>query len=410
MKRNLLVTCMVLLTFALLVGCQPAKTTSAATKPGTTVSGTTQAVTTAPAGKILSEKEAWDQVKAGTLKGDPAAGYEYSEVTKQWYYTNFPNYKDFRKDGKIKVAFVGKFAGAWFTPKSQAMADTCKKYGYDYLFIDANSDKQAWLDGIQNVINQDFDAVVMTPVNTTLLPEAVKMLQAAGIAYLTTDDPGPDEIGFYPPHYGLDDYYLHNELGKIMAKELADEAFFKNVKDDFSNFLFVVEDSPAVEAIHKRNVGAVDAIRAAFPKIPDNRILWLDCGGSLNDEILEKFSSTFQANKSTVEYWLISGGGASGVVPTMTLFKEAGIDIENKVRMIENFSTADPMELMYQNPAVRKVTYGVGLVSYPSGEGIIEVLHKLFEEKKPIPAFTGYALNVVKDDTLDDFYNKYYKK
>ena len=96
----------------------------------------------------------------------------------------------------MKVAFVCKFSGAWFTPKANSLGDTVKAAGYEYLYIDANSDEQAWLDGIQNIINQDFDAVVMTPVNTALLPDAVAMLQDAGIAYLTTDDPGADAYGF----------------------------------------------------------------------------------------------------------------------------------------------------------------------------------------------------------------------
>ncbi|NLM44103.1 MAG: hypothetical protein GX201_08850, partial [Clostridiales bacterium] len=176
---------------------------------------------------------------------------------------------------------------------------------------------------------------------------------------------------------------------------------------DYSNFLFVIQDSPAVESIHNRNLGAHDALREEFPDIPEDRIIWLDCGRSGPEEHLEKFSSVLQAHKDSVDYWLISGGGASATVPTMTLLKEANIDIRNNVRMIECYSTPDPYLLMLEDPDVAKANYGVGLVPYPSGVGMIEILRDLFENGTPIPAFTGYELNIIKEDTVEEFYNTY---
>ncbi|MBQ2873708.1 MAG: hypothetical protein IJE85_00260, partial [Bacteroidales bacterium] len=63
--------------------------------------------------------------------------------------------------------------------------------------------------------------------------------------------------------------------------------------------------------------------------IPEDRILWLDCGASLSDEVEAKMSATIQANISTVDKWLVSAGGAGCIVPTMKLFKENNIDIIN---------------------------------------------------------------------------------
>lgn len=356
---------------------------------------------------ILSEEDAAAARDAGTLVGDAKAGYDHSDSTGNWYYSNYPNYKDFKADGVVKIAFVCKFSGAWFTPKANSLGDTVKAAGYEYLYIDANSDEQAWLDGIQNIINQDFDVVVMTPVNTALLPDAVAMLQEAGIAYLTTDDPGPDAYGFYAPHYGLDDYYLHNELGKLVAQTMKDRNFMDGVKDDYSNFLFVLQDSPSVEAIHLRNVGFYDAILEAFPDIPESRTVWLDCGGSLSDEVMEKFSSTLQANVGTVDKWLISAGGADSVVPSITLFKENNVSLDNVI-VADCYSTANPFELMMDDPAVAKCCFGAGLASAPSGVGMGELIIDLVENGTPIPCFTGYAFNPITADTMNDFYNTYF--
>lgn len=361
----------------------------------------------APADGDMTEADAWAAAEAGTLQPDAKAGYDYSDATGIWYYSNYPNYKDFKADGQVKVAFVCKFSGAWFTPKAESLGETVKAAGYDYLYIDANSDEQQWLDGIQNIINQDFDVVVMTPTNTALLPDAIAMLQDAGIAYLTTDDPGADAYGFYSPHYGLDDYFLHNELGKYVAQKMLDRNFMDGVNDDYSNFLFVIQDSPSVEAIHLRNVGFSDAILEAFPDIPEDRIVWLDCGGSLSDEVMEKFSSTLQANVGSVDKWLISAGGADSVVPTVTLFKEQGVDISNTI-IADCFSTPNPYEIMLQDEAVKNVCFGVGLASAPSGVGMGNIIIDLVENGTPIPGFTGYDLIVVDADSVQDIYNTYY--
>ena len=381
-------------------------TTEATESTDSTDSSTTESADSSSGG-AMTEEEAWAAAEAGTLESDPTTGYEYYEGNDTWYYSNFPNYKDFNEDGVVKVAFVCKFSSSWFIPKSDTLKETVEGAGYEYLYIDANSDEQAWLDGIQNIINQEFDVVVMTPVNTTLLPDAIAMLQEAGIAYLTTDDPGADAYGFYSPHYGLDDYYLHNELGKYVADQIAAKNFMDGVADDYSNFLFVIEDSPSVESIHLRNQAFYDAIMAAYPDIPEDRIVWLDCGGSLADEILEKFSSTLQANVGSVEKWLISSGGADGVVPTITLFQEAGVDLSNVI-MADCFSTANPLELMLQDPAIADCCYGVGLVSGPSGVGMGEIIIDLVENGTPIPGFTGYDLIVVDGTNVQDFYDTYY--
>jgi len=147
---------------------------------------------------------------AGTLKDDPLTGYAYNSAAKWWSYSNYPNYKDFNADGKYKVAVVCKTGGSWFETKRKGMQDACDKYGYELNYFDADFDEQAWMDAIDNAINQDFDAVIMTPPSYTLLPEAIDKLQKAGIAYMTGDDPGPDTNGFYAPHWGLWDWYLAN--------------------------------------------------------------------------------------------------------------------------------------------------------------------------------------------------------
>ena len=362
----------------------------------------------AEAGAPADEDEAAEMAKAGTLVSDPYTGYEYSENTGNWYYSNYPNYKDFKEDGVVKVGFCCKFSGAWFTPKDKSLEATVTAAGYEYHFFDANKEEQAWVDSVEQAINQDYDVLVLTAVNTALMPDAVAMLQDAGIAYMTTDDPGTDASEFfYAPHYGLDDYFLHNELGKLVAQDMEARNFMEGVADDYSNLAFIIEDSPSVEAIHLRNVGFVDAILAAYPDFPEDQIKWLDCGGSLSDECAEKFSSELQARIATTDKWIVSAGGAASVVPTITLFKENGVPLENVV-MADCFSTQEPLLLMHQDEEAAKVCYGAGLSSAPSGVGMGEIIIDLVENGTPIPGFTGYAFDPVWKETLDDFNERVY--
>jgi len=348
----------------------------------------------APA-EAMTEEDAAAAVAAGTMVADETQGYGYSESTGNWYYSNYPNYKDFNADGKLKVAFVCKFSGAWFTPKANSLGETVEAAGCEYLFIDANKDEQAWLDGVENIINQDFDAVCLTPPNTELLADALAMLQEAGIAYCTTDDPGPDAYGFFAPHIGLDDYFLHNELGKHVAKVIEESGWLDGV--DLEKVQFIVEDAPAVQAIHLRNQGFVDGIAEKYPDLAAKAV-WLDCGAADGAETSAKLANSISAYLAGTEKWLVSSGGAAGVVASYTCFKENNIGTENFI-IADCFSTADPVLLMLQDPTLQ--AYGATLYSAPSGVLIGEQILKALNGE-PMDSFTAYDLLITEPSNAQE--------
>ena len=349
----------------------------------------------APAEGPMSEEDAEAAVAAGTMVEDALAGYGYSASTGNWYYSNYPNYKDFNADGKLKVAFVCKFSGAWFTPKANSLGETVEAAGCEYLFIDANGDEQAWIDGVDNIIAQDFDAVCLTPPNTELLADALAKLQEAGIAYCTTDDPGPDAYGFYAPHIGLDDYYLHNELGKHVANKIEESGWLDGV--DLEKVQFIVEDAPAVQAIHLRNQGFVDGIAETYPDLAAKAV-WLDCGAADGAETSAKLANSISAYIAGTEKWLVSSGGAAGVVASYTCFQENGITTD-KFIIADCFSTADPVLLMLQDPTLQ--AYGATLYSAPSGVLIGEQILKALNGE-PMDAFTAYDLLITEPENAQE--------
>lgn len=384
-----------------LVACgrrEPAATEPAATEPAATEPAADAPDADAPA--VLTEKEAAEQRDAGTLASDPLTGYEYSEMNDTWYYSNYPNYKDFKEDGQVKVGFICKFAGAWFTPKSDSLKETVEAAGYSYQFFNCDGDTQAFLDSVQNAINQGFDFLVLTPPNTTLLAEAIAMLQDTGIAYMTTDDPGPDNFGFYAPHVGLYDYYLHYELAKACGAHLIESGWTADIADDWSNFRLVVMDAPGVEAIQRRTEGFRDGIVEVLG-IPESAILVNDTNGGM-----DKFSALLQSGEGTVEKWIIDNGGG-GVEACIPMAQELGMDMNNII-WTDCFSTDLCMVLMMEDPILRNTCWGVGLASAPSGVQMGEIIIDLVENGTPLPAFAPYALNVVNGETVDEFHAAIY--
>jgi len=361
-------------------------------------------VATGPNGQpitVLSEEEAWEQAEAGELTADPYSGYDKAE-SGTWYYSNYPNYKDFYEDDEVKVAYICKFSGAWFTPKEASLRKTVEQAGYTYQFFDCNSDTQLFMDYVQNAINQEFDVVVLTPPNTTLLAEAIAMLQEEGIAYMTTDDPGPDNYGFYAPHYGLDDYNLHYALGEACGKSLLENGWFDDVAEDMSNFKLMVCDVPTVESVHLRNQGFREAIVKTC-NIPESQIVVLDI--SAGDALQTKFGATLQ-NEVDVDKWIISNGGG-GAAMAIPVAQELGMDLD-KIVWADCFSDASTMTLMLENQSLRNNCWGVGLVYSTSGIGIGEVIIDLVENGTPIPCFTPYELNIVNGENVENFYNTHY--
>ena len=388
-------------------GAQEEAAAPAATEAAPAATEAAQEEAAAPAeAAILTEEEAAEARDAGTLVGDDYAGYNYYEGTDTWYYSNYPNYKDFKEDGVVKVAFVCKFSGAWFTPKADSLGETVKAAGYEYQFIDANSDEQAWMDGVENIINQDYDVVVLTPPNTSLLADAIALLQEAGMAYLTTDDPGPDIDGFYAPHYGLDDYYLYNECGKAALQRMKDTGFMDDVAEDYSNFKVVIMDSPSVEAIHKRDQGIEDAVKEAFPDIPDEAIIWLDCGAGLAADIQNKLAPTLNLYGATTDKWLFASGTGSSTVTAAQVLEEYGMPAEDFI-LIDTCGSPDACQLMLTHEYAASYML-VGLCSAPSGVGMGEIIIDLVENGTPIPCMTPYDLIIVDKDSAQEFTEQYY--
>lgn len=308
-------------------------------------------------------------------------------------------FKDFNADGKLKVAFVCKFlTSVWFAPKSAAMQERADELGIEYIGIDANSNEDTFMQGVQNAINQDVDGIILTPVNTAMLPAIVDMCKEAGVAYMTTDDGGEDADGNRVPHLGLDDY----ALGEASAKAMVEAAKERDFMADPSRVSVVLVDVPAVESQHNRTQGGYDVVAAAFPDIPEENYLWLDTVDGLVDNVVAKFSSAYQSLAAKTDYWILVGTDEGAVTGTYPILEENGVDFTKVLASTICGSDQAPM-LMDESEAKGKSIYFSGILPAPSGVALIDVMNDLFTNGTPIPEFTGYPENVVDYSNYKEF-------
>ena len=302
-----------------------------------------------------------------------------------------------------KVAFACKFlTSVWFGPKGLAMEQRANELGMTYLGIDANNNEDAFMQGVQNAINQDVNGIILTPVNTAMLPAVVDLCKSAGVAYMTTDDPGVDSDGNAVPHLGLDDY----ALGQDSAEEMVKEAKARGFLDDPSKVSVVMIGVPAVEGFQKRVIGGYDVVSAAFPEIPEENYTWLDSKDGLVDNVVAQFSNTYQALAGKTEYWIILGGDEGAGAGTFPILEENGVDF-SKV-LLSTICGSDMLPvLMSESEDKANAIYFSGILPGPSGVALMDIMYDHFANGVPIPEFTGYPKNVVSKANLEEAFVQY---
>ena len=357
----------------------------------------------APAAEAVTEEVATEPEPAAEEAA--AAPSKYAEEAQvaanayanDTYFDNHENFKDFAADGAFKVAFVCKFlTSSWFAPKSVGMQDKADELGIEFIGIDANNTEDAFLQGVQNAINQDVDAVILTPVTAAMLPSCIDLLQEAGVAYITTDDGGYDSNGNRVPHLGLDDFGLCYSAGKAAALAAVERGF------DVSKLKIAMLDAPSVESIHGRSLGAYQGMMDNIPGLTDDNFIWLDTVDNLTDNNIAKFSSAYQANAASTEYWMVFCGGNNVWDAAFPIFDENGADYA-KIICAGVVGDTTIAAAMSASEAKAASLFCAGILPYPSGAALIELCNDLFQNGNPFPNFTGYPEYIVSAANIDQW-------
>lgn len=388
MKKLVVLIMCALLVFSA-VACTAATPAAEEAVPAATEAASTEAA--------AAPEPAVEEQAATPSKYAEEAKVAASAYTNDTYADNHENYKDFAADGTFKVAFVCKFlTSSWFAPKSKGMEDKAKELGIEFIGIDANNSEDAYLQGIQNAINQDVDALILTPVTGAMLPAVIDLCKEAGVAYITTDDGGYDSEGNRVPHLGLDDYGLCYSAGKAAALAAVERGF------DVSKLKIAMLDAPAVESIHGRSLGAYQGMMDNIPGLTDDNFIWLDTVDNLTDNNIAKFSSAYQANAGSTEYWMVFCGGNNVWDAAFPIFDENGADY-SKIICAGVVGDTSISGAMSASEAKANSLFCAGILPYPSGAALVQLCNDLFKNGTLFPNFTGYPEYIVSAANIDQW-------
>ena len=324
------------------------------------------------------------------------------EDQSQYFYD--PDYykRDYNADGKLKVAFIcAGLASSWFAPKSAAMAKVAEENGIEYLAINGNSDENFMLQGLETCTSEGYDAIVWCLANASLVPTFVERCKEEGIVFISTDDGGTDYDGLFPPTVGLDNWALCN----FSAMAMAQEAVNRGWDQDLDNLKIIVIDQTISDACHRRMNGATAAMKTVMPNLTDDNFLVIDQNGSLEDAV-NKFSGAMMTAKSEAEHFIIYHYAHNVWDVCSAIIDENGIDWNN-VLMGGLAQDGSVGAAFADSEAKSKALYLTGILSYSSGETIMNLLVDLFENGTPIPGFTSYDKWIVTADNAQKFMDIY---
>lgn len=335
-----------------------------------------------------------DATESQYAKEAREAANAYSNDT---YFSNYENYKDFSEDGTYKVAFVCKFiTSSWFAPKTEGMEEKAAELGIEFIGIDGNNAEDAFLQGVQNAINQDVDAVILTPVTAAMVPSVIDLCKDAGVAYITTDDGGYDAEGNRVPHLGLDDFGLLYASAVATGEAAVARGF------DVSKLKIAMLDAPSVESIHARSLGTYQGLMDSIPGLTEDNFIWLDTIDNLTDNNISKLSGAYQANAATTDYWIVACGGNNVWDAAFPIFDENEVDY-SKVLCTGVAGDATIVDAAKASEGKANSLFCSGILPAPSGRALIELCYDLLENGTEFPDFTGYPDYIVSGENIDQW-------
>jgi len=296
---------------------------------------------------------------------------------------------------KFKFAYVCKMlTHPWFIEEENGIKARVEKLGLDYVGVDGNLDDETFLQGVDNVIGQGADALMVVVTNQALGPVVVEKAQEAGIPLMTIDDVIHDSDGKQIPHVGLPTTETGEMGGHALAKLAKERGFFKE-----GNVVKVMQiDMSFLSVVHDRTVGYKAALMEDLPELKDEDFIVQDSKTGMFEENLPVASAILNAHPE-VTHWLVTGINDDGALAPLRIFEESGFPLENVLSCgLGGYSTSyEEFQKSHNSYIVTK------LQPFAEGEAAVQLLYdKLTEGKEPPEMTLIPGVIVTKED-----YKKY---
>lgn len=163
------------------------------------------------------------------------------------------------------------------------MKDTFSQDGYSYKFIDGQGEQSVQIAGIEELINDGYDAIILAPIVEDGWDDVLKKAQAAGIPVIIVDRKVSSDSSLYSCWVGSD----FETEGKNAAKWLAD-----NIGTSEQKNIVVLEGTTGSSA----QLGRTEGFNAEISKYSSYSILASESGDfdkSKGKELMKKYLEQF---------------------------------------------------------------------------------------------------------------------
>ena len=107
--------------------------------------------------------------------------------------------------GKLKIGFVQTAnESGWRAAHTQSMQDTFSTGDYSYKFIDGQGEQEVQIKGIQSLIDDGYDAIILAPIVEDGWDDILKKAQDAGIPVVIVDRKVSADSSLYSCWVGSD--------------------------------------------------------------------------------------------------------------------------------------------------------------------------------------------------------------
>lgn len=222
-------------------------------------------------------------------------------------------------DDTYTVAYVCKdLSQEWFIVEAAAINKVITERGAEKLIeVDCEYDEEKYLDGVQNMVEQKVDALIVCPPDQNLSQRTVEMCSAAGIPVIAVDDPLIDENGkLLAPAVQLSAYNVGVGMGEWLNNYIETNA----LPTEGDEIMVVCLAADTIASCVPRTDGQIDTVTAKYPNL---KLLRTDYE-STTDSGYDVMAATIAANPN-VKYWCVMAVNDEGSLGALRAIEAAGL-------------------------------------------------------------------------------------
>lgn len=215
----------------------------------------------------------------------------------------------------------------WFIDTLKGMETEAKKRGAkEIIALDAGMNAEKYLNHLDNLISQKVDMIIVCPPDQNLSQVTVDRCKAANIPVIADADGLIDTNGIHlAPALELNAFVVGTGMGEWLGKYINENKLL----DNMGEFGYMVMTMNEVSSCVPRHEGAVAAVKAACPTIPEENFIYANYDGT-PEKGFDVAAATITANPK-VKYWVVTAPNDEGAVGACRALEAAGKDKEAAV-------------------------------------------------------------------------------